>query len=381
MTETTRTTKDTAIMIKVSNLYPHPDNPRKDLGDLTELVESIKKNGIMQNLTVIPIGNERDPEEQADAGNIALYSDFRVLIGHRRLAAAKKAGLESVPCRIVSNISRSDQIGIMLEENMQRNDLSIYEQAQSFQMMLDLGETEETISQKTGFGRTTIRHRLNIAKLDKRVMQRIDKDESFQLSFKDLYELEKIKDIKKRNEVLRDSRDSRDLASRAIQAAKQEEMDAVAKKVIELAEKRGIKLASDYANHRWDNTYTTVKDISLEEKAPERLRIGDDGELFYCREFRTIKILKKHPKRQKHQARPSWSKKIVRKRSKKSKGQPRRSSARSQILSTICSLEKLSRSRKQTSSSGQSGRRCWQPAHISQRVPSSLLYLARKSTR
>ena len=62
MTETTRTTKDTAIMIKVSNLYPHPDNPRKDLGDLTELVESIKKNGIMQNLTVIPIGNERDPE-------------------------------------------------------------------------------------------------------------------------------------------------------------------------------------------------------------------------------------------------------------------------------------------------------------------------------
>lgn len=300
MTETTRTTKDTAIMIKVSNLYPHPDNPRKDLGDLTELVESIKKNGIMQNLTVIPIGNERDPEEQADAGNIALYSDFRVLIGHRRLAAAKKAGLESVPCRIVSNISRSDQIGIMLEENMQRNDLSIYEQAQSFQMMLDLGETEETISQKTGFGRTTIRHRLNIAKLDKRVMQRIDKDESFQLSFKDLYELEKIKDIKKRNEVLRDSRDSRDLASRAIQAAKQEEMDAVAKKVIELAEKRGIKLASDYANHRWDNTYTTVKDISLEEKAPERLRIGDDGELFYCREFRTIKILKKNTQKGKN---------------------------------------------------------------------------------
>ena len=36
MTETTRTTKDTAIMIKVSNLYPHPDNPRKDLGDLTD---------------------------------------------------------------------------------------------------------------------------------------------------------------------------------------------------------------------------------------------------------------------------------------------------------------------------------------------------------
>lgn len=111
MTETTRTTKDTAIMIKVSNLYPHPDNPRKDLGDLTELVESIKKNGIMQNLTVIPIGNERDPEEQADAGNIALYSDFRVLIGHRRLAAAKKgrARERSMPHRQQHQPKRPDR--------------------------------------------------------------------------------------------------------------------------------------------------------------------------------------------------------------------------------------------------------------------------------
>lgn len=300
MAETAKTTKDTAIMIKVANLYPHPDNPRKDLGDLTELVQSIQKNGIMQNLTVIPIGNEKEPGQQTDAEKIDPCSDFRVLIGHRRLAAAKEAGLESVPCRIVSNIGRSDQIGIMLEENMQRNDLSIYEQARSFQIMLDLGETEETISQKTGFGRTTIRHRLNIAKLDKRVMQRIDKDESFQLSFKDLYELEKIKDIKKRNEVLRDSRNSRDLASRAIQAAKQEAMDAVAKKIIELAEKRGIKPAGDdYANHRWDGIYTTVKDISLEEKAPERLRIGDDGDLLYYREYRSVKIIKKVPKKEK----------------------------------------------------------------------------------
>lgn len=296
--ENTRTEKDAAIMIKVANLHPHPDNPRKDLGDLTEMVESVKKNGIMQNLTVIPISYEEDPEKQTDAGNISELSDFIVLIGHRRLAAAKQAGLEKVPCRIISNISKRDQVAIMLEENMQRNDLTIYEQAQGFQMMLDLGETEETIAQKTGFGRTTIRHRLNIAKLDKRVMQRIDKDAEFQLTLKDLYELEKVKDIKTRNEILRDSRDSRDLASRAIQAAKKEQMDDVAAKIIELAEKRGIKHSDDYANHRWDGKYETVKDISLEEKAPERLRIGDEGELFYYRDYRTIKIVKLAPKKQ-----------------------------------------------------------------------------------
>ena len=39
----------------VEHIHPHPENPRKDLGDLTELVESIKKNGVMQNLTVIPL--------------------------------------------------------------------------------------------------------------------------------------------------------------------------------------------------------------------------------------------------------------------------------------------------------------------------------------
>ena len=295
--ENTRTEKDAAIMVKVANLHPHPDNPRKDLGDLTEMVESVKKNGIMQNLTVIPISYEEDPEKQTDAGNISELSDFIVLIGHRRLAAAKQAGLEKVPCRIISNISKRDQVAIMLEENMQRNDLTIYEQAQGFQMMLDLGETEETIAQKTGFGRTTIRHRLNIAKLDKRVMQRIDKDAEFQLTLKDLYELEKVKDIKTRNEILRDSRDSRDLASRAIQAAKKEQMDDVAAKIIELAEKRGIKQSDDYANHRWDGKYETVKDISLEEKAPERIRIGDDGELFYYRDYRTIKIVKLAPKK------------------------------------------------------------------------------------
>lgn len=42
------------VTIGLEHIHPHPDNPRKDLGDLTELAESIKKNGIMQNLTVIP---------------------------------------------------------------------------------------------------------------------------------------------------------------------------------------------------------------------------------------------------------------------------------------------------------------------------------------
>ena len=65
------------IYIPVTRLFPHPDNPRKDLGDLTELANSIKEKGIMQNLTVVP----------------RINSTYTVIIGHRRLAAAKAAGL------------------------------------------------------------------------------------------------------------------------------------------------------------------------------------------------------------------------------------------------------------------------------------------------
>jgi hypothetical protein len=77
--------------IAVSQLYPHPDNPRKDLGDLTELADSIKANGIYQNLTVIP----REPD------------GYTVIIGHRRLSAAKLAGLEKVPCIVAEMTKKS----------------------------------------------------------------------------------------------------------------------------------------------------------------------------------------------------------------------------------------------------------------------------------
>lgn len=189
------------VSIGVEHIHPHPENPRKDLGDLTELVESIKKNGIMQNLTVIPL--EGSPGE------------YTAIIGHRRHAAAKQAGITEVLCRVIENMSEKEQVSTMLEENMQRNDLTIYEQAQGFQMMLDLGETEETIAQKTGFSKTTIRHRLNIAKLDQNELKKKELSDSFQLTLRDLYELEKVEDIKTRNKILKEATNSRELIWKA----------------------------------------------------------------------------------------------------------------------------------------------------------------------
>ena len=47
----------TSIYLPIDQLHPHPDNPRKDLGDLTELIDSIRKNGILERF-----GFQTDPE-------------------------------------------------------------------------------------------------------------------------------------------------------------------------------------------------------------------------------------------------------------------------------------------------------------------------------
>ncbi len=142
--------KNILVYLSVDKLYPHPDNPRKDLGDLTELADSIKANGIMQNLTVVPRFED---------------GTYTVIIGHRRLAAAKLAELDEVPCVIV-DMTPQEQVATMLLENIQRSDLTVYEQAQGFQLMINFGENVETISAKTGFSQSTVRRRLKLTEFD-----------------------------------------------------------------------------------------------------------------------------------------------------------------------------------------------------------------------
>lgn len=173
------------VMLPIDRLRPHPDNPRKDIGDVSELAESIKANGIFQNLTVL-----FNIDEDEDI--------YTVIIGHRRLAAAKLAGLKEVPCMVVE-MDEKEQISTMLLENMQRNDLTIYEQAQGFQMMLDLGETQDSIAEKTGFSKTTIRHRIKLLELDP---EELRKAQQRQATMSDYIELEKISDPELKNKAL-----------------------------------------------------------------------------------------------------------------------------------------------------------------------------------
>lgn len=235
------------VMLPRDLLHPHPDNPRKDLGDLEELKESIKAHGIMQNLTVVP-----DEED-----------GYKILIGHRRFAASEGI-LDELPCVVTKGLSDLDQLGIMLVENIQRNDLSFVEQAHGFQMMMDLGDTVETIAEKTGFSKATVKHRLEIAKLNDKA---ITQDRQWQLSISDLVELEKVPNVKDRNQILKEANDPMNLRYKVRQAVNKEHHDKNMKQAKSWFKKLGIK--EDINSSMWSSDVQKVAEFNITEENPK----------------------------------------------------------------------------------------------------------------
>ncbi|MCH3973501.1 ParB/RepB/Spo0J family partition protein [Bifidobacterium tibiigranuli] len=132
--------------ISIESIDPNPANPRQDVGDVSELAASIAEQGVQQNLVVVPSGENR----------------YTVVIGHRRLAAARQAGLASLPCAI-REWDETTQREIMLVENTQRTDLTALEEGDGYQGLLDLGVSVEQAAQRTGRSEKTVRRRLSIA--------------------------------------------------------------------------------------------------------------------------------------------------------------------------------------------------------------------------
>lgn len=122
----------TITLIDTTRLKPNPNNPRKNIGDITALADSIRAHGIQQELVVTPIADS---------------TDYRVVIGHRRLAASQQAGLAQVPCRIME-LSPKDERELMVIENTQRHDLTPIEEADAYQGLLDLGSSIENMAEK-----------------------------------------------------------------------------------------------------------------------------------------------------------------------------------------------------------------------------------------
>lgn len=280
-------------MISTEHLHDHPENPRKDLGDLTELADSIHKNGLMQNLTVFP-----DPDHP---------DEYIILIGHRRAAAARIAGQEFVPCHVLDPApERKEQLQIMLEENMQRSDLTPIEQAETFQLMLDLGDTIASIADRSGFSESTIRHRVKIAQLDKRILK---KDRDWQLSISDLAELEKVKSVKKRNEILKDAFSSENLRSKIAGAAREEKREENMATLRKIFKREGWQEAPEgTSNQIWSGKWDTLEDIPIDDmkenpisdrKIKEYKKEAGDRQIFFYPYYSSCKILVKASKEKK----------------------------------------------------------------------------------
>lgn len=243
-------------MIQVEKLHPHPQNPRKVIGDVTELAESIKANGILQNLTVVPMNDD--------------WTEFTVIIGHRRLVAAKQAGLTELPCAVVE-MTEKEQLSTMLTENMQRSDLTVYEEAKGCQLLLDLGDTVAEIAEKTGFSESKIRRRVKLCELDEEAFK---ESQLRQPTLADYDRLNQIKDIETRNKLL-ESIGTNNFDNRLYSAVQKQKDDEEKEKIEKLCLEHGMIKAQKYREIPDDYEYTGIfalKDLIGKDFADGRKR-------------------------------------------------------------------------------------------------------------
>lgn len=138
------------VQIPVSEIIPNPHQPRSDFdfNDISSLAESICQNGILQPLSVRKI----------DKG-------YELIAGERRLRASRLLQLKYVPCIILDISSRTSAI-LALVENIQRQDLSFFDEANAIEKLINYyGMTQEDAAIKLGKAQSTIANKLRILKL------------------------------------------------------------------------------------------------------------------------------------------------------------------------------------------------------------------------
>jgi ParB family chromosome partitioning protein len=143
-------------MIPIDKLAPNPNQPRVDVGDLSELVESIGSKGVLEPLLVRP----------SDVGG-----RFMIIAGERRYRASLIVGLAELPC-IEMDVDDKTVAEISLIENLQRKDLTPFEEADGLQALADRFDyTHEEIARKIGKSRTSITESLSLTAIPEEVRE------------------------------------------------------------------------------------------------------------------------------------------------------------------------------------------------------------------
>ena len=134
-------------MIRVDQIRPNPEQPRKALGDLQELTESIREKGVLEPLLVRFV-----PREDC----------FYIISGERRYHASRAAGLREVPC-IEKMADDAETLEIALVENIQRKDLTAFEEAEGlYRLATQFEYTHEDLAKKIGRARSSVTETLSL---------------------------------------------------------------------------------------------------------------------------------------------------------------------------------------------------------------------------
>lgn len=135
-------------LIPIEDIHPNPKQPRQTLGDLTELTSSIREKGVLEPILVRKVGGR-----------------YEIVAGERRFRAAGKAGLSEIPC-VVRETTDAEMMELALIENLQRKDLSPFEEADGLRTLAEAhGYTHELMAEKIGKSRTAITETLSLASM------------------------------------------------------------------------------------------------------------------------------------------------------------------------------------------------------------------------
>jgi len=150
-------------MIPLSAIEPDPDQPRSTMGDLDDLVASIRDKGVLEPILV----RTRPGSDDEDEGPSGIL--YRIISGERRYRAAQEAGLYEVPA-IEMEVSDEEALEIALIENLQRKDLTPFEEAEGYRMLAESHSyTHEEISEAVGKSRTVVTESLSLLQMPPRV--------------------------------------------------------------------------------------------------------------------------------------------------------------------------------------------------------------------
>ncbi len=145
-------------MLPLTAIEPDPDQPRSSMGDLSELVASIRDKGVLEPILVRPLPVDPPSAEPT----------YRIISGERRYRAAAEAGLLEVPV-IEMEVGEDEALEIALIENLQRKDLTPFEEAEGYQALAERhGYTHDEIGTAVGRSRTVVTEAISLLQMPPR---------------------------------------------------------------------------------------------------------------------------------------------------------------------------------------------------------------------